>query len=175
MARVIEQLRESSADVRWEAPEKLHITLKFLGETQEYRIPQVMAALEEIGRQTTSFPLQYASLGKFPPKGQPRVVWIGVSEGAESLMALAAIVDDSMSALGFEREGRAFHPHVTIGRVKSARNMHDLLRRMESITFESQPTHVTHISLIRSDLKPSGSVYTTVKRFEVLPNVLRQS
>lgn len=175
MARVIEQLRKSSADVRWEAPEKLHITLKFLGETQEHRIPQVMAALEEIGRQTASFPLQYASLGKFPPKGQPRVVWIGVSEGAESLTALAAIVDDSMSALGFEREERAFHPHVTIGRVKSARNMHDLLRRMESITFESQPTYVTHISLIRSDLKPSGSVYTTVKRFEVLPNVLRQS
>jgi 2'-5' RNA ligase len=78
---------------------------------------------------------------------------------------LAAAVERSMSMLGFPPEERAFHPHVTIGRVKGGRNMHDLLRRMESITFESQPTHVTHISLVKSELRPSGSVYTTVRTF----------
>ncbi len=163
IARVIEGLKGSGAEVRWEEPEKLHITLKFLGNTEEERVPRIIAALEDVAQKVEPFDIQYASLGTFPPKGQPRVLWVGVRQGEQSLKMLAAAVETAMGELGFEPEERAFHPHVTIGRVKGGRNMHDLLRRMESITFESQPTHVTHISLVKSELRPSGSVYTTVR------------
>ncbi len=164
MYEVVQELRATDADVRWETIEKLHITLKFLGNTKEEQLPQVMEALERVAQGFTPFDVRYGRLGRFPPKGQPRVIWIGVLEGQETLTSIANLVDEQMKSLGFSSEDRPFHPHVTIGRVKGNRRIADLLRRMESITFECQPTRVTHISLVKSELKPSGSVYTTLSR-----------
>jgi 2'-5' RNA ligase len=165
MAGLIEELRPVSAGVRWEPEEKLHVTLKFLGNTRQERLGEIMQAIEKIARRTPPFDARYAMLGTFPPKGRPRIIWVGMKEGAEEMKALAASVDAAMSGLGFDPEEHAFHPHVTIGRVKGNPNIPLLLRRMESITFECQPTRVTHIALVRSELKPSGSVYTTLKCF----------
>lgn len=163
LARVIDDLKQSGADVRWEATAKLHLTLKFLGNTDDRRVAHVITALEDVARNTSSFNVQYASIGRFPPTREPRIIWVGVRDLDAALTPLAAAVESAMAALGFAPEERPFHPHVTIGRVKSRQNVHDLLRRMESITFESQPTRVSHISLVKSELKPSGSVYTTMK------------
>jgi len=69
-----------------------------------------------------------------------------------------------MSTFGFEKEQKRFHPHVTLGRVKSQHNMRDLLRTMESITFESTSTTISETVLVKSELKPSGSVYTILNR-----------
>jgi len=166
IAWVIAQLRRTGADVRWEETSKLHITLKFLGNVEEQRLARIAGALEEIARSRVPFDVQYAGIGRFPPKGDPRVVWIGVRDSASALQLLARATEESMVALGFEHEDRPFHPHVTIGRVKGPSQMRSLLRTMESLTFESQPTRVTHIALVKSELKPSGSVYTVLQAFE---------
>jgi 2'-5' RNA ligase len=165
IAHVISELKETHADVRWEQTDKLHITLKFLGDTNNVLLTPLSAALEECAKRFHPFSIAFKNLGCFPNRREPRVVWVGVEESGSTLQQLAEVVESSMAALGFERETRRFHAHVTIGRVKGNRNINDLLSRMESITFESQPTYVSEVVLIKSELKPSGSVYTTLRSF----------
>lgn len=72
-------------------------------------------------------------------------------------------LEEALQPVGFERERRKFHPHVTLGRVKGHKHLHGLLTMMESVTFESPQAIMEHMSLVRSELKPGGSVYTTLK------------
>lgn len=167
MYDVVAELKTTDADVRWEGIEKLHITLKFLGNTKEELLPQLAEVLEQVAQRFTPFDVRYGTIGRFPAKGQPRVIWIGVIEGQDVLTSLARVVDERMTGLGFSLEERPFHPHVTLGRVKGSRNIPLLLRSMESLTFESERTRVDQFSLMKSELKPSGSVYTLLNRFPV--------
>lgn len=167
MYDVVAELKTTDADVRWEGIEKLHITLKFLGNTKEELLPQLAEVLEQVAQRFTPFDVRYGTIGRFPAKGQPRVIWIGVIEGQDVLTSLARVVDERMTGLGFSLEERPFHPHVTLGRVKGSRNLPLLLRSMESLTFESERTRVDQFSLMKSELKPSGSVYTLLNRFPV--------
>lgn len=161
---VIRELKAANADVKWEQTDKLHITLKFLGEAGERLVPDIFSALESVGREYHPFTIRYEALGCFPARREPRIIWIGVEEDGSVLQQLVHSTDESMRSFGFEKEERKFHAHVTIGRVKSRRNIRDLLSRMESITFESQPTTISELALVKSELKPSGSVYTILHR-----------
>ncbi|MEK7248980.1 MAG: RNA 2',3'-cyclic phosphodiesterase [Bacteroidota bacterium] len=165
IADVEKELKSANADVRWEQSDKLHITLKFLGDTEEAKLLQVVSSLEEIALMTQRFTIKYSTLGCFPHKREPRIIWIGVEDLDSTLQPLAESVESSMASLGFEKEQKKFHAHATIGRVKSQRNVRDLLRRMESLTFESQPTTISEIVLLKSELKQRGSVYTRIKSF----------
>ncbi len=165
LAVVISELKSAQADVRWERPEKLHITLKFLGDTPEDLLPQIVLLLEGVAGKISSFTLRYSGLGCFPDKREPRIVWVGVEDIGNRLQPLAAVIEKEMTSIGLEKEKKEFHPHVTVGRVKSQKNIPSLLRKMESTTLESQPTEVSHIVLIKSELKSSGSVYTAVRKF----------
>jgi 2'-5' RNA ligase len=83
-----------------------------------------------------------------------------MQDTVDLLAPLHLAIETGMEALGFKREERAFHPHVTLGRVKSQRRIETLLRRIESITFESQPVTINEITLMKSTLTPAGSIYT---------------
>ncbi len=159
------RLRESDAEVRWEGREKFHATLKFLGGTNEALLPAIAAALRRISEGTSPFPVIVRRVGSFPPRGNPRVVWVGLDDPEGGLERLHSSVDQEMSRLGFRPEERTFHPHVTLGRVKGTRHLRRLRTRLESVTFESHPTTVHEVLLVRSELKPSGSVYTILKSF----------
>ncbi len=167
IAKVISQLQSAEADIRWGRPEKLHITLKFLGETREEVLPQIVLLLEGVAGNTSPFTIRYSGLGCFPTMHEPRVVWVGVDDIADRLRPLVASIEAEMTSIGLEKEVKEFHPHVTIGRMKNRKNISTLLRTMQSITLESQPTSITEIVLIKSELKPNGSVYGLVKAFEL--------
>lgn len=156
-------LKESGADVRWEPQEKLHATLKFLGATTEGMLPEIVSYLEGVGRTSPGFEVRYKGVGCFPNRRLPRVVWVGMEDLAGTLSLLHETIESGLVRFGFRREERAFHPHVTLGRVKSDRGIRGLLRTMESVTFESQPVRIPEILLMKSDLKPSGSVYSVLK------------
>lgn len=163
IADIVRLLKRADADVRCEQPEKLHITLKFLGKTEEGKQTEIVAALEGIAGSTPQFAVRYSTLGCFPHKREPRIIWVGVEDSDSAAQNLAASVESSMCLLGFEKDEKKFHPHVTVGRVRSQRNMNHLIRTMESITFESQPTTISDIALVKSERMPSGSVYKIVK------------
>lgn len=164
---VISELQSAQANVRWEQSEKIHITLKFLGEIPEKVLPQIVLHLEGVAGNTSPFTIRYSGLGCFPTMHEPRIVWVGVDDIENKLRPLAASIETEMASIGLEKEIKGFHPHVTIGRIKSRKNVTTLLRTMESITLESQPTTITEIVLIKSELKPKGSVYGLVKTFQL--------
>lgn len=165
---IISQLQTAGADVRWEMQEKLHITLKFLGDTPEELLPQIVLLLEGVAQKTPAFAIRYSGLGCFPHKHDPRIVWVGVDDAVvATVQHLAALIDTELASIGIEKKEDFFHPHITIGRVKSRKNPGSLLRTMQSITFESQPTTITEILIIKSELRPSGSIYQLVKAFQL--------
>jgi 2'-5' RNA ligase len=165
------KLQESRADVRWESSDKLHCTLKFLGNTEERLLPEVNAAAGKAAGAIAPPLVRYGTLGCFPSRSAPRVVWVGIEDLSGALARLHEDLDRALEGVGFEREERLFRPHVTLGRVKGMRNLHNLIRSLESLTFDSEPTTLSALRLVKSNLQPSGSVYTTMQEF---PFGLRQ-
>jgi 2'-5' RNA ligase len=121
LARTLAELREVDADVRWESEERLHATLKFLGDTPDSRVEAVAAALERTSSSTAPLTVAYSGLGFFPSPHKPRIVWAGMREPTGGLHDFQAHIEASMRALGFPEESRPFHPHVTLGRVRGPR------------------------------------------------------
>jgi 2'-5' RNA ligase len=162
-------LRPLSRSVRWVRPESLHLTLKFLGEISQERLPGIFTALSENLPGRASFDLVLADLGGFPNLRRPRVLWVGVEQGEEQLKGLQEMVEEAMVQCGFDRERRAFSPHLTIGRVKSAQGLEAVLDRLPSISYRSDRIAVSAVKVMRSQLKPTGAEYSALQVFPLEP------
>ena len=165
IAAIRDQLKESGADVKWEPDEKLHATLKFLCQTDERLLPEIVSIGRGVCKTFTPLHVKYTRVGCFPNRRAPRIIWVGLDDLSGNMGLLQQQVETGMVPLGFKREEREFHSHITLGRVKSEKRIESLLRMMESITFESPPVVIKEIMLVKSDLMPSGSVYTTLNTF----------
>lgn len=163
LGTIRDQLKESCADVKWEPDEKLHATLEFLGQTDEGLLPEIVSIITGVCQTMTPVSVKYAGVGCFPNRRAPRIVWVGMRDLKGNLATLQREIETAVEPLGFKREERAFHAHVTIGRVKSEKRIGSLIRMMESVTFESQPVTIGEIIIVRSELEHSGSVYTTLE------------
>ena len=160
IAAIIDNLKKS--DVKWVSEENIHITLQFLGETEESLIPDIKGALYKILAPYSSFYIKIAGIGSFPSGKRPRVIWVGMEE-SKPLISLYEDISSEMVKFGYKKEERGFTPHVTIGRVKSNRNMGELLRRLEEFKDPDFPIfEVQNIKLMKSELKPSGAKYYTL-------------
>ena len=157
------RLRRAGADVRWVQPHNAHLTLQFLGDTPVEKIEEIKTALGRVATSSRAFDVAIEGLGVFPNARRPRVVWIGVSTGANELAAIKRSVGDEMRRLGFQPEERAFSPHITLGRVKSAKNTDKLASLLEMEKgFQAGNFLSTEIRLIRSVLSSEGPTYTTL-------------
>jgi RNA 2',3'-cyclic 3'-phosphodiesterase len=159
LARLKAELARVRSDVRWVRDDGLHATLKFLGGVPRPRLDDVRDAVTRALATIVAFPMRAHGLGAFPSMSRPRVVWAGL-EGYE-LAALAQAIENALMPLGFSADGRAFHPHVTLGRVSGRRGwsaVEDILK--VHWTDEFGVTLVDHVSTYRSDLRPGGAVYT---------------
>ncbi len=168
MAEVQRGLRNSGADASWPRPEGIHLTLKFLGEVPETKLAEIMESLRTAAQGTGAFRLEVAGAGAFPNAKTARVVWIGLAGEVEKLNRLQEAVEKAMADIGFAREDRKFTPHLTLGRIKYIRSRDAWLRAMEGIRdVRLQAFEVDAISLMKSELKPSGAVYTEMGRVEL--------
>ncbi len=156
----IQEEKAKSLPIRWVAFQNLHITLKFLGEIDDKKKDEIIPVITEIGKRYTPFTVRLEGMGCFPNQKNPRVLWIGVAEGAEALSEIAHELEEKLSQIGFKKEKR-FHAHLTIGRIKQPCNIDDILHR--NITTESFP--VKAITLFKSNLRPDGPVYEELKKF----------
>ena len=155
----IDSLKKSGADVKWVSPENIHITLQFLGETEEARIPSIKEALDKILLPYSPFYIKIAGVGCFPDARRPRVIWVGTEE-SQPVINLQGDIARGMAKFGYREEERNFTPHLTIGRVKSNRNTRELSRKMDEIKAASfSGFEVQNITLMKSELKPSGPIY----------------
>lgn len=118
IARSIAPHRRRLGAVAWVAEENLHVTLKFLGEIDPGRLPEIEACLENSAESGSPFEISVAGVGAFPSPAAPRVLWAGVRDPLELVGKLQQNMENVLSEAGFPREGRAFHPHVTVGRAR---------------------------------------------------------
>ena len=165
-AGIVARLGEKNADVKWAAKENMHITLKFLGRTMPEEAEKLKKALAEVAGVTRAFRVRLSKLGAFPPGGSARVIWLGVEEGERELKALSEEVEDKLSFLGFSKEERPFSAHLTLGRVRSGKNLGPLVRLMKETTFRSKELFLAEaLTLYKSELSPLGPRYEVIRRF----------
>ncbi len=157
-------LKSSHADVRWVSAGKIHLTLKFFGNIDEAAIEPIVKAVEGPVRAVSPFSLKVKGIGAFPNWRNPRVVWMGLIDGGDILIPLQKQVEMELQKVGFEPEGRAFQPHLTLGRVNSVRGKEALIRAMEEHREEEfGEFEVSKVVLFKSDLKPTGPIYTPLR------------
>jgi len=163
LVRFAAPLHKIGTDVRWVNEENLHITLKFLGETQAAVLESAKDEIAAAACAVQPFRLQFGGLGVFPNLSRARVVWVGVTEGAALLTGLSREVERRLVKLGFRDEDR-FKAHVTVGRLRVPGA--DVLE--EAVRREAQPLaacDVTTIHLMRSVLSPAGARYSSIASF----------
>ena len=151
--------------IRWLPPENLHLTLKFLGETPEPEISGLRGALAAVCGRHRAFDLDLRGAGAFPSARRARVLWVGVGEGSERLRTLAGDFEDALESLGFEREKRPFHPHVTVGRAGESD------ARLEDQELDTGvgplPFRAGSVELVQSRLSRGGAAYSTVASYQL--------
>lgn len=157
------QLQPQAAGISWVRPQNVHLTLKFLGDIDESRLPEIATALEEIAAHYAPFTLVPEGQGVFPHVKGPRVFWLGIRETTGTLMRLQQAVEDRLQALGFAKEPRAFTPHLTIGRTRPYRKPKELTATFMALSFSAEAFEVDHLTIMRSELKPTGAVYTPLR------------
>lgn len=160
------------APVRWEKSTKLHLTLKFLGDIETGLIEKIESILLGTVSNRRPFWLRYNGLGCFPNAKNPRIIWIGCNPLSSELEILQSSIEDACAEIGFKKENRDFHPHITIGRVKirsgkDRRTIPDLINKMENLTFEAIENEVHSVLLMKSMLHQGGSVYSILKQFSL--------
>ena len=156
-------LRGSMPDVRWTKAGNIHLTLKFLGDTQVSRIDAISEALKDAACQFQPFTMNLTGIGAFPNARKPRIVWVGIEQGADRLIQIAKQIETPMKRLGFPREKRPFRPHLTIGRIRHLEHPAIMTEALDtSEVGELGKFTVQHISFIKSQLDPAGSIYTTL-------------
>jgi 2'-5' RNA ligase len=159
-------LRSLAPDIRaaWERPEKLHLTLKFLGEIEQTHVPLLQAAAERAAMSLLPFVLSVEGAGAFPPRGPARVLWLGLKDATGSLALLQQRLEDESAVEGFPREARPFNPHVTIARLRRPTGARRLATLHEEKGFAPAQFSVRDLVVIRSELGPGGSRYTELSR-----------
>jgi RNA 2',3'-cyclic 3'-phosphodiesterase len=160
MGRAARRMREAELPVRWVDPDQIHMTLKFLGEVRPERVVDVKAAVARVAAKTQPFTMQMSGSGAFPTTRRPKVIWLGAVASPE-LRCLKHDLEWELAPLGFEREVRAFHPHVTLGRARvdaragDFRGFEDLVAAM---AFKAEIT-VRSVDLMKSTLSAKGARY----------------
>ena len=159
-------LRPHASAAKWVAPESIHITLKFLGEVPEKRVHQIDAALA--GLTWKPFTITVHGVGFFPGARSPRVLWAGMD--APTMQGLTEELDARMEPLGFEKEKRAFRPHITLARAKTSRLEGALVTASATFADRDFGSFTADcIYLVQSTLKPSGAAYSTIKKYSLEP------
>lgn len=161
---LISEQKRKNLPIKWVEFENLHITLKFLGEIEEKKLNKILPVLSTISSRTKSFHLCLENLGCFPGIRNPRVLWVGVSKGGDELIKLATDLEDELYKIGFKKEERKFHPHLTIGRIKTPCNIDDIINQ----PIKTDIFDVKEFILFKSTLLPSGPVYERLNRFPLV-------
>lgn len=154
-----QMLSRTGGDLKLVEPQNIHITLRFLGEIRQELVQEIIEQMKEI--RFSAFKAEFRGLGVFPSLNRPRVVWIGIEQGAEKLAGIFETLEQRLRTLRVEPDRRGFTPHLTIARVRSGRNRDELARlvsEMQDKEFGS--INVNSVRLKKSTLTPSGPMYT---------------
>jgi 2'-5' RNA ligase len=161
LAGLLHRKLPRTRDVRWCTEQQLHVTLKFLGEVPVDQVSEICEAVTAAAEFVEPFSLTLAGLGCFPSGRAPRVLWCGVEDPSKGCARWVELADPLFENLGFARETRRFHPHVTLGRSKSPAGGEVIRRVLGEIAVPAAPAMtVGELVLFESRLAPGGAQYT---------------
>jgi len=161
------EVKNTGANLKIVEPKNVHITLKFLGDTDKDLIDQIEEIMKKAVKGLNPFEIQLKNIGAFPNQNYIKVIWIGI-ENVENIRVISNKIDEKLSQLGFKKEKREFSAHLTIARVKSAKNKEKLIQiinKYQNVEFTS--FIVKSIKLKKSELTPKGPIYTTLKEIKI--------
>ncbi len=165
-AALQEKLGRSAGGVKWVEPESMHITLLFLGEVDELDIVPICRGVIEGAKQISPFAMELKGLSAFPTPRRPKILWTGVTEGKESLKAVHQSLEVPLLELGcYRREERAYHPHLTLGRLNKEDRAGEWGRIITGhADWDGGITHVNEVLVMRSEPGREGPVYSVMGR-----------
>lgn len=168
-AAYIRTLRGSFRDLRvgWEKPEKMHLTLNFLGETGPAELESVREIVARTATGNGPLQLQIRETGVFPNVMRPRVLWLGVGGDLDEIRRIKSGLDSGLVEIGFESERRRFSPHLTIARLREPERSGSLAAQHLANDFESPEFTVASLTIYESRVDQHGSEYSVLDRFEL--------
>jgi 2'-5' RNA ligase len=160
----VERLRTRFPDVRvgWERPEKMHVTLKFLGNTSDEVLARLKTRSNEVAREQSTFSTALAWPGVFPNRSQPRILWVGLEDAERRLERIHKSIDKVCGELGYKPDTKRFTPHITIGRVREPRTASALALAHLETDIQPVQFNVPKVVIYESRLQSTGSVYEPV-------------
>jgi 2'-5' RNA ligase len=156
---IISSLRRPGDNIKWVRPENLHLTVRFLGETDERLVPSLAVQIDRAAREAAPAECVIDRVGCFPNRSRPRVIWVGLSGSTDILTSLAANIELAVQDMGFSPEKKRFQPHLTLGRVRRNGKAGDLTERLDGYRLEPLPLRLDRLALIKSTLTPAGPIY----------------
>lgn len=159
-------LAKTGAEVKWVEPESMHVTLLFLGEVDDRELHSVCRAVTDVAAKVPPFTLSLAGVGAFPTPRRPKVLWAGITDGADELRLLYGKLEERMLDLGcYRTEERGYTPHLTLGRVKGVADGEALAPELpKRMTWSGGRTAVTDVTVFSSRLEREGPLYTVLAR-----------
>ena len=169
----IKHLRDKVPDVSasWSREDNLHLTLKFLGDVPIARIGDVSAAASAAVRASGRFELILGGCGVFPTRGKPSVLWIGIEDSRGGLDKVQQRLEEECAARGFTRDSRAYHPHLTVARIRKPQRAKDLAAAHVALNFAARTFTARELVVFRSELLPQGSRHTPISCHALSGNV----
>ena len=168
IADIQRQLAGSGLQLKWVRPENVHLTVKFLGDIPKTDVDQVSAAAAAVTREAAPMNLRLKGLGVFPGMKRPRVLWAGLTGDTRRLIDFHQRLDESLAGAGFPADKREFTAHLTIARLRQSIDPRRLAEAMEAAgQFPETDLPARQLTLYKSDLQPSGAVYTVLRQFSL--------
>jgi 2'-5' RNA ligase len=159
LGEIISQCCQKGGSVKWVKPHNIHMTVRFLGDTEEELVEKIKLNMDEVVPEFAPVETAIEKLGGFPNLHRPRVIWTSVGPNAETLGKLARQIELRMRKLRFEAEKKSFKAHLTLGRVRKPRNMQRLLHFLQNYSLEPIPVRFDRLVLFRSTLTQDGPIY----------------
>ena len=162
----IKKLRSAvpEANPSWTRVDNIHLTLKFFGDVEETRIERIARAVSKAVDTFAPFDISIGDTGAFPKPSQPRVLWIGIEDTTGQLSRLHNRFEEECALEGFDKESRAFRPHLTIARIRKPEGARRLAEVNKELNFPSMKLRVSELVVFRSELSSKGSKYTPLSR-----------
>jgi 2'-5' RNA ligase len=152
--------------MRLVATKNIHLTLKFLGDTDIDRLPALMAGLDGLGGRASAFSMALGDVGGFPNLNRTRVLWVGLAGDMQPLEGLASLVEEACVALDFKANAQPFSPHLTVARMRDSASPEERRKAGEALTSlpweKGVPIPIDSFQLIKSTVTPQGPIYETL-------------
>jgi 2'-5' RNA ligase len=162
LTQVQNRLLSSGADLKSVKPQNIHLTIRFLGDISPAMVDSIYEEMKQLP--FSPFTVELNGLGAFPKLTYPRVVWAGITKGADELKDVFGQLEPRLRGLGFKPDNKGFSPHLTIARVRTGRNKTELVKRIQELeNYEFGAVKATCLRLKKSDLTPRGPIYSTLK------------